>query len=247
MQRRNLRRETLLLSPSSAACQMERAIAMVCCGAAKCGHPGNRDVQQSTNEWATRSKAKENEMVEKKDISLEELLAEQSKIVTLATIEAVPEKADFVKVTPWILGSGCMCRFALEVPKKDIASVVLTKHGYPCCGKDLSVVQVEFKESSVLPTAGVFANLSRLASFDLEPRSVRPARGVTDTAAGTSIFGEGRGGRPGNPTDPDGIIPQIVKVIVKFGGCLWEKGLAYGSLNSEQIQACWEQANSGVD
>jgi hypothetical protein len=55
-------------------------------------------------------------MIEKKDISLEELLAEQSKIVTFATIEAVPEKADFVKVTPWTLGRGCMCRFALEVP-----------------------------------------------------------------------------------------------------------------------------------
>jgi len=40
-------------------------------------------------------------MAEKKDISLEELLAEQSKPVTLATIEAVPEKSDFVKVTPW--------------------------------------------------------------------------------------------------------------------------------------------------
>jgi hypothetical protein len=185
-------------------------------------------------------------MIEKKDISLEELLAEQSKIVTFATIEAVPEKTDFVKVTPWILGRGCMCRFALEVPKKDIANVVLTKHGYSCCGKDLSVVQVEFKESSVLPTASVFANLSRLVSSDLEPRRVPPARGVTGTAAGTSLFGEGRG-RAGNPTDPDGLILEIVKVIVKFGGCLWNKAGAYGSLNSEQIQACWEYANSGDD
>jgi hypothetical protein len=129
---------------------------------------------------------------------------------------------------------------------KDIANVVLTKHGYSCCGKALSVVQVEFKESSVLPTASVFANLSRLASSDLEPRRVSPARGVTGTAAGTSLFGGGSGGRAGNPTNPDGIILEIIKVIVKFGGCLWRYA-EYGPLNSEQIQACWEQANSGVD
>jgi hypothetical protein len=129
---------------------------------------------------------------------------------------------------------------------KDIANVVLTKHGYSCCGKALSVVQVEFKASSVLPTASVFANLSRLASSDLEPRRVSPARGVTGTAAGTSLFGGGSGGRAGNPTNPDGIILEIIKVIVKFGGCLWRYA-EYGPLNSEQIQACWEQANSGVD
>ena len=180
-------------------------------------------------------------MAEKKDISLEELLAEQSKPVTLATIEAVPEKSDFVKVTPWTSRRGCMCHLALEVPRKDIANVALTSHGHSCCGKSLRVVQVEFKESSVLPTATVFANLSRLASSDLEPR-----RSVAGTSAGTSLFADKNGGPVANPIDPDGIILEIIKVIVKFGGCLWRYA-EYGPLNSEQIQACWEQANSGVD
>jgi hypothetical protein len=186
-------------------------------------------------------------MVEGKDITLEELLSEQGKIVTLATIEAVPEKADFVKVTPWTFGRGCMCHFALEVPKQAIANVVLTRHGYSCCGKALSVVQVEFKESSVLPIAAVFANLSRLASSDPEPRRVPTARAVAGAAAGSALAAGVNGGRVGNPIDPEGLILEIVKVIVKFGGCLWNKAGAYGSLNSEQIQACWEQANSGVD
>jgi len=181
-------------------------------------------------------------MGEKKEVSLEELLAEQSKTITLATIETVPEKADFVKVTPWIVGRGCMCRLALEVPKRDIVNIVLSKHSHSCCDKSRSVVEVEFREGSVLPVADVFANLSRLASSDLD-RRVSPARSVTGTAAGPSLFGGINRGRASNPTNPDGIILKIIQVIVKFGGCLWRYA-EYGSLNSEQIQGCWEQANS---
>ena len=161
-------------------------------------------------------------MVEKKDIGLEELLAEQSKIVTLATVEALPEKADFVKVTPWTLGRECTCHLGLEVPKSDIAKVVLTKYGYSCCGNALNVFQVEFPEISVLPTASVFAHLSRLALFDLQPRRSSQARGVTCTSAGTSLFGGINGGESGIPTYPEGIeILKTIQVIVKFFGCYW--------------------------
>jgi hypothetical protein len=191
------------------------------------------------------SKAKESEMVEKKDISLEELLAEQSKSVILATIEAVADKTEFVKVTPWIVGRGCMCHFALEVPKKDIANVVLTTHGRSCCGKDLSVVQVEFKPSSVLPTASAFAAISRLAS-DFEHRRIPPARHLTGRAGGTSLSSAARGGRAGDPTIPDNIIVEIFHTVSSFVGCCWRYS-EFGPLTPEQIRDCWAYATGGGD
>ncbi len=110
-------------------------------------------------------------MAEKKEIQLEDLLAEQSKVATLATVEAVADKPELVRVTPWIPGRGCACRFALTISKRDISKLVLTENRHHCCGKVQRVVEVSFEEGSVLAIADLFADLSSRAASAPSMRS----------------------------------------------------------------------------
>jgi hypothetical protein len=110
-------------------------------------------------------------MVERKEIKLEDLLEAQSKVVILATVEAIPESAESVKITPWVPGRGCACQYALVVPKHAIGRLVLTEERHHCCGKVLRVVEVEFREGSTLPIADVFGDISRRAASALPARS----------------------------------------------------------------------------
>lgn len=79
-------------------------------------------------------------------VSLDELLERQVHTATLATISGVPEKKDAVKVTPWLPGAGCLCHYAIVVPKRAINELKSTSHQHVCCGKLLDVVEVTFRE-----------------------------------------------------------------------------------------------------
>jgi hypothetical protein len=53
--------------------------------------------------------------------------------------------------------------------KRDIGKLIRTEHRHICCGKVLSVVEIEFKDESVLSVTSVFADLSRRAASTPRP------------------------------------------------------------------------------
>jgi hypothetical protein len=61
------------------------------------------------------------------------------------TVERVEGRDDVVKVTPLVASGGCGCEAALEIPKGDIEGVTPTGDRHFCCGKTLSVVNIQFK------------------------------------------------------------------------------------------------------
>jgi hypothetical protein len=97
-------------------------------------------------------------------LSLEDFLAKQSAGNLLATIEIVPDDPDKVKVTPWIVNVGCLCAHSMIVDRDQIASVTTTGMTHPCCGKNLLVVEIEFKEGASLAASEVFGQLLKAAS-----------------------------------------------------------------------------------
>jgi hypothetical protein len=201
-----------------------------------------------------------------KEISLDALLVEQSITVTLATVEAIPDKPDLVRVTPWIPARGCACRFALDVPKRDIGKLTRTEHRHFCCGKVLSVVEIEFKDESVLSVTSVFADLSRRAAStppppqkgSRRPRRWPPRRSrfthrpipimwpnepVGDDGWGGSWGGgvdDGWGGDPFNGVgDPGSDSACVQECLGQFA--------QYGPTNLEQLQFCRQYCSDPSD
>jgi hypothetical protein len=107
--------------------------------------------------------------MDKEEITLAALLQEQEKKTLLATAEAVPGKPDMVKVTPWVPGRGCACQFAMVFQKTSIKKLTRTAHRHYCCGKMLSVVELEIKENAVVPLHEVFAAMARRAAVTAMP------------------------------------------------------------------------------
>jgi len=108
-------------------------------------------------------------------LSIDELLANQEKQGAFrATIEAIPDDIDRVKVTPFIAGLGCLCDHALTIKKGEIESISTTDDVHICCGQRLLVVEISFKESTV---ADLFQQLSDPARLGAIPGSRMPASG----------------------------------------------------------------------
>jgi hypothetical protein len=110
------------------------------------------------------------------EINLDELLDEQQKETQFATLEAIPDKPELFKITPWFPKRGCACQFALVIEKKNIQKLTRTGHRHPCCGKLLRVVEVEIKADSVMPLNEVLADLSRRASLQSPTRRAPAGR-----------------------------------------------------------------------
>jgi hypothetical protein len=80
-------------------------------------------------------------------ISLDQLLQRQEKSSALrATIESIDGNNDVVKITPYVANVGCLCSFAINIPKKFIKTVSPTGENHICCGKQLIVVSIEFTD-----------------------------------------------------------------------------------------------------
>jgi hypothetical protein len=144
----------------------------------------------SADKKTTRAKKGERALKDKDEISLDALLQEQEKKTLLATVEAMPGKPDMVKVTPWIPGRGCACQFAMVFQKTSIKKLTRTAHRHYCCGKMLSVVEIEIDEKAVLPLHEVFADMSMRAAF----AAMQPRRSTTHlpfflSPAGRKLFG----------------------------------------------------------
>ena len=87
-----------------------------------------------------------------KSMPLDEFLSAQSSGFT-ATIEPIPDKPKYVKVTPYREARGCGCESSIELPREAIRSVTGTGTFHFCCGKRLEVVVVEFAEDASVPVA----------------------------------------------------------------------------------------------
>jgi hypothetical protein len=108
-------------------------------------------------------------------LSVDELLANQEKQGAFrATIEAIPDDTERVKVTPFISGLGCLCDQALNIKKDQIESISTTDDVHICCGKRLLVVEVSFKDTTV---ADLFQQVSNPARLGAMPGSRVPASG----------------------------------------------------------------------
>jgi hypothetical protein len=95
--------------------------------------------------------------------SLDDFLKEQSKAVMKVTIEAIADKQDSVKLTPYVSGKGCLCNLSISVPRASVKSVGLTGETHLCCGKALRVVQVEFAEGQSITYSEMLEQLSTTA------------------------------------------------------------------------------------
>jgi hypothetical protein len=92
-------------------------------------------------------------------LELEELLQQQAAPKRLrATIERLSDDDSRVKVTPYIVGAGCLCASSLEIPKDAIESVTATSDSHYCCGHTLLVVEVTFSNETY---SDVFSQLMR--------------------------------------------------------------------------------------
>lgn len=97
------------------------------------------------------------------ELKLEEFLTEQSKHIFQATIEPVEDQPKKCRLTPWVEHGGCQCSSALIIEKSQIKSVTKTEHRHFCCGKSLTVVEVNFAENASIPLSDVFAQASQSA------------------------------------------------------------------------------------
>jgi hypothetical protein len=123
-------------------------------------------------------------------MDLEEFLEAQGATVAgegrfLATVEAIADRPEDVKVTPYAPGSGCGCSSALDVPKRMIREVRPTGEHHLCCGKRLAVVEIEFAEDAAIPVA------------ELMRRAIRPAAHGQDHGQGFPMGGWPMGGGMG--------------------------------------------------
>lgn len=99
-------------------------------------------------------------MIDKtKELSIEEIFSEQSKVVFTATIEKT-EDDDFVKVTPYSPDAGCQCGSSLKIPSSAIERIVSTGLMHRCCGKRLIVVEIYFKKDASIPISEVLLQKS---------------------------------------------------------------------------------------
>ena len=123
------------------------------------------------------------------EISVDQLFAQQQHIRPLATIEQVDGKPELVKVTPWVKNMGCLCTLALVVPKIVITSVKTTGENHYCCGKQLEVVEVNFKKDASIAVADVFAQASSTANQHKSPSpsAPQPTSGPTMPAQTTQL------------------------------------------------------------
>src|SRR6185295_5329002 len=107
-------------------------------------------------------------------MALDDLLAAQSKESCIATVEPVKDEPDMVKITPWAKGVGCLCHLALKIPKAAIESVTPTGDIHYCCGKTLRVVEVQFREDSVISLTDLFAQVMQAAQGSQQGEEPRP-------------------------------------------------------------------------
>lgn len=95
----------------------------------------------------------------KQSLSIDELLSKQVEPSLLATVEAVQDKPELVKITPWRAAAGCLCHLSLRIPKGLLDGATPTGDMHVCCGKTLQVVQLHLKTGESLNLEDVIGQL----------------------------------------------------------------------------------------
>lgn len=109
----------------------------------------------------------------REELSIDQLLANQQQQEALrATIEAIPDDSERVKVTPFYAGLGCVCALALKVARNGIEAVTTTGDVHICCGKRLMVVEISFNDGTL---NDLFEQLSDPARLGVISGSARDA------------------------------------------------------------------------
>lgn len=152
-----------------------------------------------------------------KPISLDELLASQAKPTTKAVIEAVPGDDAKIKLTPWSPGVGCSCASSIILPRSTVASVTSTGEKHFCCGKELSVVAVEFATGASLDLNEL---LQQLAATSARQNIAAPA------ARSANLF-RNFGPRPNLMVGGPACVYQFCQDHVRY--CVTEDGVAWAA------------------
>ena len=121
-------------------------------------------------------------------ISLDELLTRQERAGTVCTIEAVPDKPDRVRITPFVSGPGCSCSHGMTVPKDVIESVTTTDDTKDCCGRKLTVVEVSYADPILNDVFRQLGEAARQTARVRPARRARRGRRNTETRGGTCAF-----------------------------------------------------------
>lgn len=96
-------------------------------------------------------------------IPLDEFFSRQKQALFLATVEPT-DNNEVVKVTPVVKGVGCTCGTSIKVAKSSVESVVPTGERHLCCGKNLLVVEIKFKDGASVPIEDFFEQQRRHAA-----------------------------------------------------------------------------------
>ncbi|GAA3467370.1 hypothetical protein [Nonomuraea roseola] len=103
-------------------------------------------------------------------ISLDDLIAQQEQQGLPSIVEAVADRPDHVKITPYAVGAGPLRSHAFVVPKDAVESVTTTEESHTCCGKKSPVVETTFADPIL---NDVLQQLSRAFPRDVPRRSAR--------------------------------------------------------------------------
>jgi hypothetical protein len=95
----------------------------------------------------------------KTTVTVDQLLENQAQQGLRATVEAVDNHKEQVKITPFLAGRGCQCHMGIRLPKDTIQSLTITGETHQCCGKVLQVVEVHFKKGSGIALTEILQQL----------------------------------------------------------------------------------------
>ncbi|WP_157430935.1 hypothetical protein [Actinomadura macra] len=152
-------------------------------------------------------------------ISLDDLIAQQEQQGLSSIVEAVADRPDHVKITPYVVGVGPLRAHAFVVPKDAVESVTGTEESSTCCdGKESSVVELTFADPIL---NDVLRQLSRAFPREAPWRAPHP------------------GSRPHRQVRADGIYCDIAYQEC-FGHC--QREYPYGS---KEFNACADACGAG--
>lgn len=136
-------------------------------------------------------------------LTLDELLERQESGPgsLLATVEAVPDRPEHVRVTPFRGDGGCRCSQALVLPRSVVGAVTPTGQEHRCCrGGRLLVVELEVTDPTVAEI------LRQLAAHD-EPGAEPDPRATGSPGGRGWDRGASWAHEPGVPVDPRAFWP----------------------------------------
>lgn len=181
-----------------------------------------------------------------KKLTLDEFLQEAGGGGYLCLVEPAGKESDKVKLTPWAGDShGCNCDSAITIDKTLIEGVVQTDHSRLCCGKQLKVVEVIFKETASIKISDVIEMvLTRAATYQqgmpqpfYEP--VPPSPFPTDAAtfAPASFRSASFAADESAPQD---VVFQASRFPPTLPKCGWRKVVCGSALPGYPVPMCWE-------